>query len=212
MNPLLALHKDNMSEPKKMRRITALLVDDHEIVLEGIERILTLDGRVEVVGRARSLSEAQVFLEDIVPDVVVLDLRLPDIDGFGGITRVKALCPRAKVVAMTGYGRTAKAGALRDGADAFLTKELASDTIMQTIVELFPVVGGKKEESSALSQREIDVARLVAAGMSNNEVARALCVSKNTVKTHLANVLRKLKCRDRVSLALYWRQNRASEA
>ena len=201
-----------MSEPKKMRRITALLVDDHEIVLEGIERILTLDGRVEVVGRARSLSEAQVFLEDIVPDVVVLDLRLPDIDGFGGITRVKALCPRAKVVAMTGYGRTAKAGALRNGADAFLTKELASDTIMQTIVELFPVVGGKKEESSALSQREIDVARLVAAGMSNNEVARALCVSKNTVKTHLANVLRKLKCRDRVSLALYWRQNRGSEA
>src|SRR5688500_16752118 len=201
-----------MSEPKKMRRITALLVDDHEIVLEGIERILTLDGRVEVVGRARSLSEAQVFLEDIAPDVVVLDLRLPDIDGFGGITRVKTLCPRAKVVAMTGYGRTAKAGALRNGADAFLTKELASDTIMQTIVELFPVVGGKKEESSALSQREIDVARLVAAGMSNNEVARALCVSKNTVKTHLANVLRKLKCRDRVSLALYWRQNRASEA
>jgi DNA-binding NarL/FixJ family response regulator len=201
-----------MSEPKKMRRITALLVDDHEIVLEGIERILTLDGRVEVVGRARSLSEAQVFLEDITPDVVVLDLRLPDIDGFGGITKVKSLCPNAKVVAMTGYGRTAKAGALRNGADAFLTKELASDTIMQTIVELFPVVGGRKEESSALSQREIDVARLVAAGMSNNEVARALCVSKNTVKTHLANVLRKLKCRDRVSLALYWRQNRASEA
>ena len=201
-----------MSEPKKMRRITALLVDDHEIVLEGIERILSLDGRVEVVGRARSLSEAQVFLEDIAPDVVVLDLRLPDIDGFGGITRVKALCPRAKVVAMTGYGRTAKAGALRNGADAFLTKELASDTIMQTIVELFPIVGGKKEEGGALSQREIDVARLVAAGMSNNEVARALCVSKNTVKTHLANVLRKLKCRDRVSLALYWRQNRASEA
>jgi len=202
-----------MSEPKKMRRITALLVDDHEIVLEGIERILTLDGRVEVVGRARSLSEAQVFLEDISPDVVVLDLRLPDIDGFGGITRVKTLCPMAKVVAMTGYGRTAKAGALRNGADAFLTKELASDSITETIVELFPVIGGvKKEDNKALSQREIDVARLVAAGMSNNEVARALCVSKNTVKTHLANVLRKLKCRDRVSLALYWRQNRASEA
>jgi DNA-binding NarL/FixJ family response regulator len=143
---------------------------------------------------------------------VVLDLRLPDIDGFGGITKVKSLCPNAKVVAMTGYGKTAKAGALRNGADAFLTKELASDTIMQTIVELFPIMGGKKEEAGALSQREIDVARLVASGMSNNEVARALCVSKNTVKTHLANVLRKLKCRDRVSLALYWRQNRASEA
>jgi DNA-binding NarL/FixJ family response regulator len=201
-----------MSDFRKMRRITALLVDDHEIVLEGIERILTLDGRVEVVGRARSLSEAQVFLEEITPDVVVLDLRLPDIDGFGGITKVKSLCPNAKVVAMTGYGKTAKAGALRNGADAFLTKELASDTIMQTIVELFPIMGGKKEEAGALSQREIDVARLVASGMSNNEVARALCVSKNTVKTHLANVLRKLKCRDRVSLALYWRQNRASEA
>jgi NarL family two-component system response regulator LiaR len=200
-----------MSYPKPMRRITALLVDDHEIVLEGIERILTLDGRVDVVGRARSLSEAQVFLEDIAPDVIVLDLRLPDIDGFGGITRVKDLCPRAKVIAMTGYGRTAKAGALRNGADAFLTKELASDSITQTIVELFPVMGGRKEDSEALSQREIDVARLVAAGMSNNEVARALCVSKNTVKTHLANVLRKLRCRDRVSLALYWRQNRAAE-
>lgn len=189
----------------QMRMITALLVDDHEIVLEGIERVLTLDGRVEVVGRARSLSEASVFLDEMIPDVIVLDLRLPDADGIAGIERVKKMCPQAKIVAMTGYGRAAKAGALKNGADAFLTKELASDIITHTICELFPANRREQDFVEKLSAREVDVARLVAAGMTNNEIARALCVSKNTVKTHLGNVLRKLCLRDRVGLALHWR-------
>lgn len=191
--------------------ITALLVDDHEIVLEGIERVLTLDGRVNVIGRARSLSEASVFLEDLVPDVVVLDLRLPDGDGVTGIEKIRGLCPSTKIVAMTGYGKAAKAGALKNGAHAFLTKELASDIISDTICDLFPVHRKNNMSSEKLSARELDVARLVASGMSNSEVATALCVSKNTVKTHLGNVLRKLNLRDRVGLALHWQRSKAGE-
>jgi two-component system NarL family response regulator len=186
-----------------------MLIDDHEIVLEGIERVLTLDGRVEVVSKACSLTEAMVFLEDVSPDVVVLDLRLPDSDGYGAIQRVKEKAPNAKVVAITGYGKAAKAPAMRFGADAFLTKELASDVITQTICDLFP--GGPTAEAvahDALSPRELDVARLVATGLSNAEVARALCVSRNTVKTHLGNVMRKLGIRDRVALALHWQHRR----
>jgi DNA-binding NarL/FixJ family response regulator len=139
------------------------------------------------------------------PDVVVLDLRLPDSDGYSAIHGIKQLCPDAKIVAITGYGKTARVAALRSGADAFLTKELASDIITQTICGLFPAYRSRRDDM-ALSQREQDVARLVASGLTNSEVAKALCVSKNTVKTHLGNVLRKMGCRDRVSLALQWRQ------
>ena len=187
-----------------MRRITAIIIDDHRVVSEGLAKVLESDGRVEVVGLAASLSEAEVLSRHIQPDAVLLDLKLPDATGYNGIDAAKGFFPVAKIVAITGFGDMAKSAAKRHGADAFLTKELASDIVAETICSFF---GEPMEEASDvvhLTRRESDVARLVADGFSNEEVATALNLSVNTVKSHLSSVLTKMKLRDRVALALSW--------
>jgi DNA-binding NarL/FixJ family response regulator len=191
-----------------MQKIRTLIIDDHRIVIDGLSRVLELDGRVDVVATAASLAEAEVLSESAQPDVVLVDLRLPDSIGCSAVERAKTLFPDARIVVITGYGEKAKAEARKLGADAFVTKELASEEIAQTICDFFPsgVEGWPREDR--LSSREADVARLVAEGLTNAEVARALCVSSNTVKTHLASVLRKTGVRDRVALALHWKRLR----
>jgi DNA-binding NarL/FixJ family response regulator len=191
-------------------KIRALIVDDHEIVIEGMARVLAIDGRVDVAWRAGSLAEAEAMAGVIRPDVILVDLRLPDARGYSAVGVVKELFPDAKIVAITGYGKAASSEAKRLGADAFLTKELASDVIAQTICGLFPSAGGQAEDTETLSSRELEVARLAAAGLTNPEIASALCISTNTVKTHLANVMRKLDVRNRLGLTLHFRKEEPS--
>lgn len=193
-----------------MAKIRALIVDDHEIVIEGMARVLALDGRVEVLWRAGSLAEAEAMTKAIDPDVVLVDLRLPDSRGYSAVGVVKELYPDAKIVAITGYGKAASSEARRLGADAFLSKELASDVIAQTIVNLFPDMEGSAEISEGLSSRELEIAHLAAAGLTNPEIAKSLCISTNTVKTHLANAMRKLDVRNRLGLSLYFRKDEPS--
>lgn len=186
-----------------MQRISALIIDDHRVVSEGIAKVLEADGRFEVLGLAASLAEAQVLARHIQPDAVLVDLRLPDSLGYNAIDTARSLFPDAKVLAITGYGDLARAAAKRHGADAFLTKELASDKIADTLASLFPADRPDESSHNVLTRRESEVARLVAAGLSNEEVAESLSVSINTVKTHLSAVLSKLQLRDRVALALH---------
>jgi DNA-binding NarL/FixJ family response regulator len=187
-----------------MQRITAIIVDDHRVVCEGLAKVLEADGRFEILGLAGSLSEAEVYSRRHQPDAILLDLKLPDSLGYSGIGVIKRLFPEAKVLALTGYGDMAQTAAKRHGADAFLTKELASEVVADTLYNLFPHPAEEEDESQPLTRREYEVARLVADGMSNEEVAAALSLSVNTVKTHLSAVLTKLKLRDRVALALHW--------
>ncbi|HRK20385.1 MAG TPA: response regulator transcription factor [Fimbriimonadaceae bacterium] len=187
-----------------MQKITALIIDDHRVVSEGLAKILESDGRFQILGLAASLAEAQVLSKHHQPDAVLVDLRLPDSLGYSAIDTARELFPEAKILAITGYGDLARVAAKRHGADAFLTKELASDKVAETLAGLFP--GSRKDDSGAviLTRREAEVARLVASGLSNEEVADALSVSINTVKTHLSAVLSKMQLRDRVALALHF--------
>lgn len=187
-----------------MQKITALIIDDHRVVSEGLAKILEADGRFEILGLAASLSEAHVLSKHHQPDAVLVDLRLPDALGYSAIDTAREYFPEAKILAITGYGDLARAAAKRHGADAFLTKELASDKVAETLAGLFP--NARKEDADAvvLTRREAEVARLVASGLSNEEVADALSVSINTVKTHLSAVLSKMQLRDRVALALHF--------
>lgn len=183
-----------------------MIVDDHEIVVDGLERVLDLDGRVEVVARADSLAAARALLKNTTPEVVLLDLRLPDSQDLNAIAAIRDACPEARIVVLTGYGSAAKQQSRKLGADAFLTKEVASDVIAQTVCDLFPERRDLSAPHEALSAREHEVARLVAEGLTNDEIAEALFISRNTVKTHLANVLQKLGLRDRVNLAVHWKR------
>jgi DNA-binding NarL/FixJ family response regulator len=187
-----------------MSTIRILIVDDHGIVVEGLERVLQADARHEVVGRARTLAEATALLERVAPDLVLLDLWLPDSRGRDTIAALRASRPKVTIVALTAFDRVTEAEALAAGADAFLLKATASDSIVQTIARLFPQSWIGTAPGAPLSERERDVARLAAEGLSNAEIARALYISENTVKSHLAHVLAKLRLRNRTELASHW--------
>jgi two-component system, NarL family, nitrate/nitrite response regulator NarL len=189
-----------------MGPIRALLVDDHEVFLKGLRNLLESYPEVIVVGSATSMTEARSLCKAVTPDVVVMDVRLPDSRGVIEAETFKAICPGAKVVVLTGYGTAARADALEHGADAFVTKDLAADEIVDRVLSLFPRRARSRRLVQSLSARELEVARLAAQGLSNPEIAEALSISPNTVKTHLANAMDKLNVRDRIGLALAWRE------
>jgi DNA-binding NarL/FixJ family response regulator len=194
-----------------MNPIRALIVDDHAIVAEGLERLLQLDGRVEVVGSVRSLHEARVLLARTAPDVVLLDLRLPDSQGVSTVSSVREACPSAKIVVLTGYDWTAEPEIRRLGVHAFLRKEAASDIIAQTVFDLFADDSHQDRPEQRLTSREAEVARLVSQGMTNPEIARTLYISLDTVKTHVAHIMRKLGMTRRIELSR-WRQTTPTSA
>jgi DNA-binding NarL/FixJ family response regulator len=187
-----------------MKPIRALIVDDHALVAEGLERVLHLDGRVEVVGSARTLQEAKVLLLRVTPDVILLDLRLPDSQGAATIAAVKQCCPASKIVVLTGYDWADEDKAREMGVEAFLRKEMASKIIAQTVADLFPAEPAGDLSEQRLTARELEVARLVAEGMTNTEIGRALYISPETVKTHLAHIMHKLKLGGRVDIVRWW--------
>ncbi len=186
-----------------MNLVRVVIVDDHPLVAEGLERILQAVGWIQVIGRATSLHEAQVLLQRQSPDAILLDLRLPDSEGLATIQAVQRCSPQARLVVLTAYDWGLEPKARRLGVDAFLHKEMASGVIIDTLAQLFPSRAAISPVSQ-LTSREMDVARLAAEGFSNRQIAETLFISGNTVKTHLARVLQKLGLRHRVELARRW--------
>ena len=183
--------------------IRVAIVDDHKVVVTGLKSILEFDGRIRVVGTAHDLASGRKLLEDHRPDVLILDVRMPDSRGLMEIPDLRKLSPSSRVLVLTGYGDIALPQALSYGADALLTKELASDVIVDTICNWFPSTSSGSPLEN-LSEREKEVGRNAAAGLTNKEIAEKLFISVNTVKTHLARVLEKLDVRDRTELARIW--------
>jgi DNA-binding NarL/FixJ family response regulator len=183
--------------------IRVAIVDDHKVVVTGLKGILEFDGRIRVVGTAFDLAGGKKLLAEHSPDVLVLDARMPDSRGLVEIPDLRRLSPSTRVLVLTGYGDVALQQALSFGADALLTKELASDVIVDTICGWFPSVSTHSPLEN-LSEREKEVGRLAASGLTNKEIAEKLFISVNTIKTHLARVLEKLEVRDRTELARKW--------
>jgi len=185
-----------------MNPIRVLIVDDHTIVAQGLRQLLSTDRRLQVVGHARTLAEAQSFLAKLIPDVILLDLRLPDSQAPETVAAVRQCSGAARIVVLTAFPGS---GAVKaQGADAYLDKQTASDVLIDTIFSLFPTYTVPADSPKPMTARELEVARLAAEGMTNREIARQLFVSPNTVKTHLAQVLQKLGFRNRVDLAGNW--------
>ncbi|RIK61684.1 MAG: hypothetical protein DCC65_18575 [Planctomycetota bacterium] len=187
-----------------MNRVRVMIVDDHAIVVEALERILCANSAIEVIGRARSLSEFRPMIQQATPDIVILDLRLPDSQGVDTINAVRGMCPTARIVVFTGSADVNEARARRSGADAFLDKQTASSFILSTVLSLAAVDSGVRPPEQPLSARELEVARLVAEGLTNSQIADALFVSENTIKTHLSHILAKLRMPRRVDIARLW--------
>lgn len=194
-----------------MSKIHALIIDDHKVVAEGLTKVFEADGRVEVIATASSLAEAWELVGRVQPDVVLVDLRLPDSQGYDAIASARRAFPKAKVIAITGYGGNARIAIEKYGADAFISKSLASDIVTRTVFELCPVAQERPESPRALSGRELEVAKLVAGGLTNEEIASRLTLSLNTVKTHVSSTLKKLGLRRRLDLALYLSHRKPAE-
>jgi DNA-binding NarL/FixJ family response regulator len=193
--------------------ITVLTVDDHPVFREGIAAVLSLEPDIMVVGEAQSAAEGVNLYRKIRPDVVLMDIKLPDGSGIDATAQICREFPDAKVIMLTTYkGDVQALNALKAGASGFLLKntlrrELVESIRMvhrgqQIILEEVALELAVHAADERLSAREMEVLRAVAQGQSNKGIARALGIAEETVKTHMASVLAKLKANDRTHAVL----------
>jgi len=201
--------------------VRVVLVDDEAMVRVGLRMVLTAEPDIEVVGEAADGGAAVEVVEATAPDVVLMDVRMPDVDGIEGARRVLARFPEVKVVVLTTFDEDEYVeAALRAGVSGFLLKVapperlidavrtvaagggLLDPGVTRRVIESFaaapPLRTRRAERLDALTERERDVLRLIGRGLSNGEIAAELYLGETTVKTHVSNVLAKLGLRDRV--------------
>lgn len=206
-------------------KIRILVVDDHTVVRKGLCALLSADKYgIEVVGEAANGEEALEKTRQLDPQVILMDLIMPVMDGLEAIKAIRAELPEARILVMTSYTEDDMlVRAIEAGAMGYLLKDASPDVLVSTIQNVFlermslptdmlrKVMGaeqGAQPEPSqdALTGREVDVLRCVGRGLSNKEIARELTVSTTTVRTHVSNLLRKLGMTNRTQLALYARE------
>jgi len=203
--------------------ITILLVDDHEVVRQGVRAFLEAHPEFDVVGEANNGIEAVKMVEDFVPDVVLMDLIMPGMDGVEATRLIKNVSPRTQIVVLTSYHEDEHIfPALKAGAISYLLKDVKMDELVEAIKKaalgnavLHPHVAarvideiqGKKEDQfkphSDLTNRELEILKLIAEGASNSEISDRLVISLHTVKGHVSNILSKLHLADRTQAAVY---------
>ncbi|MGY1735571.1 MULTISPECIES: response regulator [unclassified Geodermatophilus] len=209
-----------------MSAVRVLVVDDQALFREALVTLLGARPEVEVVGEAGDGHEALERAAAVRPDVVLMDLHMPVLDGIGATRRLRVEQPHVRVLALTTFDDDEDVfAALRAGALGYLLKDVSSDRLVEAVLSaargesvLQPSVAAKVVARLAqlddaprprpqplvvpLSDRELDVLRLLAEGRSNREIARALYLAEGTVKNHVTNVLGKLGARDRTQAAL----------
>jgi DNA-binding NarL/FixJ family response regulator len=203
--------------------ITIILVDDHEVVRNGVRAYLETLHDFDVVGEAASGEEAIGLVSDLIPDVVLMDLIMPGLDGVETIRRIKKISPRTQVVVLTSYHEDVHIfPALKAGAISYILKDMKMEKLVEALhravqgeVTLHPRVAvrvlqnirGENPESeplfTELTDRELDVLKLIASGLTNSQIAENLVISENTVKGHVSNILSKLHMADRTQVAVY---------
>ena len=198
--------------------IRILIADDHAVVRQGLKMFLTLDPELEVIGEASDGAEALRLARELHPDVVLMDLLMPQMDGITATSAVRQELPDTEVIALTSVLEDASVvGAIRAGAIGYLLKDTNSDELRRAIkaaaagqVQLSPQAAARlmrevraPDSPEALTERETEVLRLLARGKANKEIARALSIGEQTVKTHVGNILAKLGVRSRTQAALY---------
>ncbi len=193
--------------------ISVLLVDDHPVVRQGLRAMLESEPDLSVIGEASSGEEAVVLVAATGPDIVLCDLRMPGLDGVGTIERILAGTPSCRVVVLTTYEsdtdilRAVEAGAsgylLKDASRAELAGAVRAaargETVLAPSVATRLVQQVRAPARPSLSARELEVLALVARGMTNAEIGRALFISETTVKTHLLRAFNKLDVSDRTA-------------
>lgn len=213
--------------------IRIIIVDDQRLMREGLSMILDLEQTIEVAALGSNGLEAQQLVEKYQPDVVLMDIRMPILDGVQGTTQILAKHPKTKILMLTTFhDRELIISAMQAGAKGYLLKDMPSDAIIQAIHSVYrggivmqeDVTGmiieelanqkqtrekmsllgeGEHEKLEQLTSREKEVLGFLGCGFNNKEVASKLFISEGTVKNHLSSILKKLEIRDRTQAALF---------
>lgn len=221
--------RPNLLEPRK-GNIRILIADDHPIVRDGLKKLLTLEEDFEIVGEAADGCEVLDRVQELDPDVLLLDLRMPNLDGLSALQTLQQTNKRTRVIILTASeDKNEFVQAMKLGCSGIVLKQTAPELIVKSIRKVhggeiwldshttaavmrqFAAPGeigggsatGKSRERSPLSHREREIVQLVAQGYKNKEMAEKMFISEQTVKNHLHNIFDKLGVSDRLELALY---------
>lgn len=193
--------------------IRVLIADDHPIVRQGLRTMIQYESDLELVGEANNGREAVELFRQYQPDLALVDLRMPEMDGVDAIATIYSEFPQAKIIILTTYdGDEDIYRGLQAGAKAYLLKDTSCEELLAAIRNVFNgrshisnAVGVKLAERikyPQLSPRELDVISLMTQGKSNQEIGKALCITEGTVKFHVNNILSKLQVHDRTQAVI----------
>jgi len=203
-----------------MGKIKVLIVDDHEIFCESLATLISMNNNMEVLGTANCGKEAIKKAELLRPDVVLMDIEMKDLDGIEAIRRIKEKCPDMAFIVLTMHSEEEHVSeAIKAGAKGYVLKESSSSEVLEAINavskgrvffksnDYFKVIKNLQdqhknvqriEEEYALSQRELEILKLIAQGYSNKEIGNTLFISSHTIRNHIANLFMKLNCHTRM--------------
>jgi NarL family two-component system response regulator LiaR len=207
--------------------ITVMLVDDHSLVREGLKIFLETEPDLQVIGEAANGDEAATLAGRLKPDVILMDLLMPGVDGVEGTRRCLEESPRSRVIVLTSKVEDDLVlPAIRAGALSYLLKDVAAAQLAETIrsaasgnptlhplaaAKMLQAVGSDLNSAGAIDQispRELEVLELISCGLGNKEIGEQLFISERTVKTHVTHLLEKLNLRDRTQLAIFALQHK----
>ena len=197
-----------------MSAIRVLLVDDHQVVREGLKRMLELDKDIQVVGEAVNGEDGITQAERLSPDVILMDIKMPDMDGITATRQLKQKMPDVKVIMLTLYDSEFVTQAIEAGASGYILKDAKGEQLIQAIRDvrkgyspLAPSLTrqvftelatlSRASRDSLLSERQCEILRLVAAGLTSKDIGAKLCISEPTVKKELTHIFDKLGVNDR---------------
>lgn len=202
--------------------IKVMIADDIQILRQGLKAILEQDPEIQVAGLAGDGREAWLMAREIKPQVVLMDMRMPDYDGAYGIKRIKEELPQVKVLVLTTFDdKETVDAAIHSGADGYILKEMEDQKVIQSVKAVCAGIrvfgdsvfenmrrqmesgAAKTREIPELTPRERDIMRLVAQGMDNREISAELYLAEGTVRNNISRLLEKLKLKDRTQLAVF---------
>lgn len=202
--------------------IKILIAEDIQILRQGLKAILSQDTEMEVIGMAANGMEALEFCRNELPDVVLMDMRMPDYDGVFGTQKIKAEFPQVKVLVLTTFDdQETVDSAVRSGADGYILKEMEDEHVIQSVKavshgirvfgqSVFENIKNQMQSHSPLAEsvglltlRERDILRCIAGGRNNKEISADLYLAEGTVRNHISRILEKLKLKDRTQLAVF---------